>query len=466
MFKFICCGNVDDGKSTLIGRILFNTGNVKKDQLEDAKKASLKNGSQQLELSMLLDGLLSEREQQITIDVAHRYFDYQDIRFHIFDCPGHQQYIKNMAIAAAEVDTAIVVIDALKGIQEQTKKHIEICSLFHLKRICVCLNKYDILGTQRDKKIRQLKLEVQHLMASYSFEYKIIPISALSGYNVDKVLKQLCSYASKSFKDNQRIKDSIIHIQAAKLYQGKRYYYGRIVNDVTPKINEQFTVWPKNIPITITNMPTHGCFQIKENVDISAGDCIANCSVNISNIIHHKTIWFEDPTPNMLLKHGTRVVHVIHYTDDTLELDNPLIFNNIEDVKQNSFGIFIDETFKKTLGCCVFEGNNKSPNNDDKSQIYIISADSKEKLNLEVKKFIKLLNRYSILLDVNELSKIFGTKKDILKITYRLSHMLTKQGHNVIIAVLNKEIKNSPLKFVHNTIIRSNTIDKGVKDHE
>ena len=118
IFKFICCGNVDDGKSTLIGRMLLDTGNVKKDQLEDAKKASLKNGSDKIELAMLLDGLLSEREQQITIDIAHRYFDYHGIRFHILDCPGHKQYTKNMAIAAAEVDTAIVVIDVTKGLEQ------------------------------------------------------------------------------------------------------------------------------------------------------------------------------------------------------------------------------------------------------------------------------------------------------------------------------------------------------------
>ena len=98
LFKFICCGNVDDGKSTLIGRLLLDTNNVKKDQIEDALKASHKNGSAQLEPAMLLDGLLDEREQQITIDVAHRYFDYNDIRFHILDCPGHEQYTKNRLV--------------------------------------------------------------------------------------------------------------------------------------------------------------------------------------------------------------------------------------------------------------------------------------------------------------------------------------------------------------------------------
>ena len=135
LFKFICCGSVDDGKSTLIGRLLIDSGNVKKDQLEDTLKASKRNGSDILELAMLLDGLMAEREQQITIDIAHRYFDYQDIRFHILDCPGHKQYTQNLAIAAAQADTAVVVIDVTKGISDQTRRHIEICSDFRIKRM-------------------------------------------------------------------------------------------------------------------------------------------------------------------------------------------------------------------------------------------------------------------------------------------------------------------------------------------
>ena len=196
IFKFICCGNVDDGKSTLIGRLLVNTNNVKRDQLDDALKASKKNGSEKMEFAMLLDGLLAEREQQITIDIAHRFFDYKDIRFHILDCPGHEQYTKNMAIAAAEVNTAIVVIDSTKGIKPQTLKHIEICNLFNVKNLLIALTKTDLLPQNFETKnsnpiLQKLEEEIITHLASYQFNYEIIPVSAITGFNMDYVLKFL-----------------------------------------------------------------------------------------------------------------------------------------------------------------------------------------------------------------------------------------------------------------------------------
>ena len=441
IFKFICCGNVDDGKSTLIGRMLLDTGNVKKDQLEDAKKASLKNGSDEIELAMLLDGLLSEREQQITIDIAHRYFDYHDIRFHILDCPGHKQYTKNMAIAAAEVDTAIVVIDTTKGIQEQTEKHIQICSLFGLTNICVCLTKCDLIlnkDNEPDKDhILKLEKEISALMLKYSFNYTIIPVSAVTGYNIDRVLTQICGYAENSYAMNASIKERVLHIQAAKLHQGKRYYYAREVNALEPKAGESYTLWPNNIPITITNLVSHGCFQIAEDVDVSMGDCISNCPVIVSNQIHHQTIWFDQPTESMLFKHGTRVVHVVHYTEKLLELDNPLIFNNIEDLKQNSFGIFIDVITKKTLGCCVFT-NNKITDFKTKAENNIYAICAREKGDTyRLNSFIHSFNFPPVILNMAELKNEIIPDIDS---AYKLAHLLKTQGFNVVIVALKNEI--------------------------
>ena len=446
IFKFICCGNVDDGKSTLIGRMLLDTGNVKKDQLEDAKKASLKNGSDKIELAMLLDGLLSEREQQITIDIAHRYFDYHGIRFHILDCPGHKQYTKNMAIAAAEVDTAIVVIDVTKGIQEQTEKHIQICSLFGLKNICVCLTKCDLILNKKNKPdtayIRKLERKIKYLMENYSFNYTVIPVSAVTGYNVDKVLNQICEYAEKSYMANNMIPERILHIQAAKLFQGTRYYYAREVNALEPDAKKNYTIWPNNIPITITKNVSHGCFQIAENIDVSEGDCISNCPVIVSNQIHHQTIWFEPPTESMLFKHGTRVTHVVHYSDELLELDSPIIFNNLNDVKQNGFGIFIDVITRKTLGCCVFMGNKlENTTVKNEAKIYIISAEKIQTVRLHAASFIHSFNLMPVVLDVEELKKEMGVNTQSI---YILARVLKQQGHNVIILSSKGEIPRFP----------------------
>ena len=443
IFKFICCGNVDDGKSTLIGRMLLDTDNVKKDQLEDARKASLKNGSEEIELAMLLDGLLSEREQQITIDIAHRYFDYNDIRFHILDCPGHKQYTKNMAIAAAEVDAAIVVIDVTKGIQEQTLNHILICSLFGVKRICLCLTKCDLISDKDNKpnlrQIQKLQTEIEGIMDSYAFEYEIIPVSAVTGYNVDRVLSLICTYAEKSYAESKKIKECILHVQAAKLYQGQRYYYAREVNAIEPCAGTKMTVWPNNIPITITKTHNHGCFQIAENVDISGGDCISNCPVLISNLIRHQAFWFEKPTECMLFKHGTRTVHVVHYSDDVLELDAPLIYNNLDDVKQNGFGIFIDVATKKTLGCCVFKGNaTDSLKTKSGTNIYIISSNNSALSRQQTETFVKSFNLTPAVLDIEDLeNKNIATVKSV----YAFASVLKQQGFNVVIVSSEEKMR-------------------------
>ena len=255
LFKFICCGNVDDGKSTLIGRLLLDTNNVKKDQLTDALKASERNGSDKIELAMLLDGLLAEREQQITIDIAHRFFDYQDTRFHILDCPGHEQYTKNMAIAAAEADTAIVVIDITKGIKPQTLKHIEICSLFHIKNLLICLTKADLItwaGEVDENKLLPLKQEIESVLKNYTFKYQLIPVSAVSGYNIKKVLSFLTKRAIEKQTEDENNNKKITHVLSSKLYQGTRYYYAKSVFLDNIAEGDSLTVYPQNSIVTIS----------------------------------------------------------------------------------------------------------------------------------------------------------------------------------------------------------------------
>ena len=363
VFKFICCGNVDDGKSTLIGRLLLDTNNVKKDQLDDALKASKKNGSNQIELAMLLDGLLSEREQQITIDIAHRFFDYQDIRFHILDCPGHEQYTKNMAIAAAEANTAIVVIDAIKGIKPQTLKHIEICNLFQIKNILICFTKTDLLKNSKGeidlKKLKPLEKEVQSLLKNYNFNYEIVPISAVTGFNTDLVLKFLYKNAVEHIEEQEKNNNVIMHVLASKLFKENRYYYAKNILPPPEKNPLKLNIYPQNTTVTITKNFDNGCFSILENVDISKGDCLSNTEVLISNKISHKSLFFDNNTPSMLFKHGSSIRRVVQLTPSMLELDGEIVFNNIKDIKQNGFGIFIDEITKKTLGCAVFSNNQK-----------------------------------------------------------------------------------------------------------
>lgn len=433
MFSFICCGSVDDGKSTLIGRLLLDTGNVKKDQLDEARKSSLKNGADKVELAFLLDGLLAEREQQITIDVAHRYFDYDDIRFHILDCPGHEQYTKNMAIAAAVCDTAIVVIDCTRGIQPQTRRHIEICDLFHVQNLVICLTKCDLIFNDKSKPdfetINNLKDQLRILLKKYNFEYNIIPVSAVTGYNMDCVLKQICDYAELT---REKIDPgTILHIQSARLYEGKRYYYGRNVFNGDIRIGSGYTLYPQNQKITVTKVPSLECIQIEEKVDIAQGDCVADIPVMVANRIFHKTIWFDQPSGNMLLKHGSRIAKIVSYTENELELDVPLIFNNIEDVKENGFAVIIDSVSKKTIGCSVFTGNQSMRKQKEKPVVYDCR---KLKKNEKKAKIAELKERHPlgiIVLEEEKLEPLLSPRQDCA--IEKMAELLSEQGFYVAI---------------------------------
>ncbi len=432
IFKFICCGNVDDGKSTLIGRLLLDTGNVKKDQLEEAERFSKQTGENRLELSALLDGLIEERQQQITIDVAHRYFDYSDIRFHILDCPGHVQYTKNMAIAAAETDMAIVVIDCQKGISEQTKEHIRICSLFQLKRICVCLTKCDLILSdvvRALQKIEDLTHQVQELLAHYTFDYTIIPVSAVTGYNIDKVLSVLVENAKISLSEKKIEQHMIMHISSARLHQDKRYYYGKILTTTEPEKGSVYTVYPNHLKITVSDIVSYGCVQIKENIDIGTGFCISNIPLISSHIIKHKTIWFDAPTQEMWLKHGTNIVRVNKMSEHILELNEPIFFNNIEDIKSNGFGILIDGLSKKTIGCLVFTGNGQTTTtNIPLGSIHWVKSGE------DLKRVSSLFCITPIVINLDDLKLIFGiTSEECISKAQMLAEKISASGHHVIL---------------------------------
>src|SRR3954462_5633031 len=153
LLRFLTCGSVDDGKSTLIGRLLHDTKGIYDDQLAAVKKDSVKHGTTgegQIDLALLTDGLRAEREQGITIDVAYRYFSTDKRKFIIADTPGHEQYTRNMATGASTCHLAIILIDARYGVQVQTKRHSFICSLLGIKHVVIAINKMDLVGFSQD----------------------------------------------------------------------------------------------------------------------------------------------------------------------------------------------------------------------------------------------------------------------------------------------------------------------------
>jgi len=187
LLRFITCGSVDDGKSTLIGRLLHDSKMIFEDQLAAIKKDSKKSGTTEgeFDLSLLVDGLQSEREQGITIDVAYRYFTTDKRKFIIADTPGHEQYTRNMATGASTADLAIILIDARYGIQTQTKRHSFIAKLLGIKHIVVAVNKMDLVGFAQDvyEKISRDYLSFAKELG-LSDDITLIPLSALNGDNV------------------------------------------------------------------------------------------------------------------------------------------------------------------------------------------------------------------------------------------------------------------------------------------
>ncbi|OHY90040.1 sulfate adenylyltransferase subunit CysN [Vibrio rotiferianus] len=186
LLRFLTCGNVDDGKSTLIGRLLYDSKLIYEDQMAAIEKDSQKfnTTNEAFDLALLVDGLQSEREQGITIDVAYRYFSTDKRKFIIADTPGHEQYTRNMVTGASTCDLAIVMVDARRGIQTQTRRHSYICSLLGIKHVIVAINKMDLVDY--DQEIYQsIKRDYRKMAENFDIDdIRFVPISALKGDNV------------------------------------------------------------------------------------------------------------------------------------------------------------------------------------------------------------------------------------------------------------------------------------------
>lgn len=196
LLRFLTCGSVDDGKSTLIGRLLYDSKLIFDDHLAALHKDNERvgNAGDALDLALLVDGLASEREQGITIDVAYRYFSTDKRKFIIADTPGHEQYTRNMATGASKCDLAIVMVDARNGVQTQTRRHSFICDLLGIRHVIVAINKMDLVDYS-EQRYQAIKAEYETLVQQMHFEtVNFVPISALNGDNVVSPSEQMGWY--------------------------------------------------------------------------------------------------------------------------------------------------------------------------------------------------------------------------------------------------------------------------------
>lgn len=282
LIKISTAGSVDDGKSTLIGRLLYDNGALTHEQLALIEKKSLEKGLTNLDFSVLTDGLIAEREQGITIDVAHVYFSTQTHKFILADSPGHVEYTRNMVTGASNTDTSIILIDARKGLLEQTYRHYFIAHLLRQKKVIFCINKMDLVDFSEDVYL-DIAIRVKKMIERFDFQptYEIIPISSLKGDNVvqrslstpwyrgrtlDEALKT--PYYTSNLAPFRFSVQQVYHVQN-EAFVDYRGYAGRILSG-SIRVGDEIQVLPGNKTAQVTEIRKYDTCQ----TEAEAGDSV------------------------------------------------------------------------------------------------------------------------------------------------------------------------------------------------
>ncbi|MDR1809766.1 MAG: GTP-binding protein [Prevotella sp.] len=299
LLRFTTAGSVDDGKSTLIGRLLYDSKSIFEDQLEAVKAASERLGNEEVNLALLTDGLRAEREQGITIDVAYRYFATPKRKFIIADTPGHIEYTRNMVTGASTADAAIILVDARNGIIEQTKRHSYIASLLQLPHVILAINKMDLTDFSEEvfNRIRAEYAEIAQKLHIRQVHY--IPISALKGDNVVNPSQNMAWYTGKpllNLLETLPVKQDIAQLPArfpvqyvirpqSDEFHDYRAYAGRIATG-SYKVGDKITVLPSftestikaidsaNVSLNEAFAPQSVAIRLNDDVDVSRGDML------------------------------------------------------------------------------------------------------------------------------------------------------------------------------------------------
>ena len=406
LLRFTTAGSVDDGKSTLIGRLLYDSKSIFEDQLESVKRASIKKGNEQINLALLTDGLRAEREQGITIDVAYRYFAPPKRKFIIADTPGHVQYTRNMVTGASTANAAIILIDARNGVTEQTYRHSYISSLLQIPHLIVCVNKMDLMDYSEE--VYEGIKETFSAFASKLVvkDIRFVPISALNGDNVVEHSQNMPWYQGGTLRhilENIHVGSDLNHIDPrfpvqyvirpiSDKYHDYRGYAGRIAGGVFRK-GDKVMVLPSGFVTTIESIdfynesleeafpPMSVTIRLKDDLDISRGDMIVkeNNVPRVEQDIDVMMCWMNDkplqPRMKYHLKQTTNdvkcMVKEIKYKVDVNTLDRiedgnelkmneigrvslrttkPLFFDSYRQNRQTGSIILIDEGTNNTMG--------------------------------------------------------------------------------------------------------------------
>ncbi|MEO5839206.1 MAG: GTP-binding protein [Acidimicrobiales bacterium] len=416
LLRFATAGSVDDGKSTLIGRLLYDTKSIFEDQLEAVERASTQMGAGYVNLALLTDGLRAEREQGITIDVAYRYFATPKRKFIIADTPGHVQYTRNMVTGASTADLALVLVDVRNGVIEQTKRHAFISALLRIPHLVVCVNKMDLVGYDQDL-FESVKAQFREFAMKLDVaDLTFVPISALHGDNVVERSLNMPWYQGSSLlhhleevhiASDRNLIDPRFAVQYVLRplndeHHDYRGYAGQISAGVF-KPGDSVMVLPSGFTTRVASIdtadgpideafpPMSVSMRLEDDIDISRGDmiCRPHNQPTVSQDIDAMVCWMGERSAltagsKLAIKHTTRsaraIVKQLHYRLDvdtlhrdesitqlglndigrvTLRTTAPLLFDEYRRNRQTGSFILIDEATMSTVGAGMILGEAK-----------------------------------------------------------------------------------------------------------
>ena len=411
ILRFITAGSVDDGKSTLIGRLLYDSKSILIDQLVAIEKQSKNKAEGEIDLALLTDGLRAEREQGITIDVAYKYFSTATRKFIIADAPGHIQYTRNMVTGASNSELAIILVDARNGVVEQTRRHSIITSLLNIPHVVVAINKMDLVNYSADV-YNNIVIDYQEVARSLGLkDIKYIPISALKGDNIVEKSEKFFWYEGESLLhhlENVQLDSDInltdarfsvqyvIRPQAADLHD-YRGYAGKVISGIYKK-GDKVIILPSGIESVIKAIEIGGAeieeayalqsvvLHLEDDVDVIRGDMIVplNNQPAIEQEFEALLCWMDNkpliPGNKYLLQINSRVVRSVvkeieykldvntlqkNYSPEkavlndiikaTIKTASPIAYDSYKKLRQNGGAILIDETSCVTVGACMLQ---------------------------------------------------------------------------------------------------------------
>lgn len=410
ILRFITAGSVDDGKSTLIGRLLYDSKSILQDQLEVLEKHSKNKNEDGVDLALLTDGLRAEREQGITIDVAYRYFSTAKRKFIIADAPGHVQYTRNMITGASNSDLMIILIDARKGVIEQTRRHSIIASLLQLKKVAVAINKMDMVDYSEEV-FENIKSEYAKIAENLGLnDVSYFPISALKGDNIVSTSSRtewyegnaLLEYLEEVTINEEKNNGSrfqvqyVIRPQTEELHD-YRGYAGQILSGKFTK-GDKINILPADLTTEITKIEINGIekeeafegqpavIHLAHDVDISRGDIFATEEhvPTVEKDLEILLCWLDQkplqPGNKYLLQQNSRLIKAVVKEIDykinvntlireqadgdiklneivkvTLRTAQPLVYDSFTNNKTTGSAILVDETSNSTVAACIIQ---------------------------------------------------------------------------------------------------------------